>query len=291
MLNFNGKISTTPEAHLLSENRGLQYADAVFETIKVSAGKILFWEDHYFRLMASMRILRMEIPMNFTPEFLEEEIQKTIAAHIETVHSFRVKLLVWRKAGGKYTPETNDVEYLITCETLNDPFYTLNEEPYTIELFKDHFINSGLLSTLKTTSRTINILGSIFAKENGYANCLLLNENKQVVEALNGNMFLVNGYKIKTPPLEDGCLNGILRKQLIAIIGQLPDYVLEEASVSPFELQKADELFITNTIIGIQPVTKLQEKRVYKYSYKRIARKIKRKGPPGLVVDWIFRGI
>lgn len=260
MLNFNGKISTASDIHVLSENRGLQYADAVFETIKLSAGKILFWEDHYFRLMASMRILRMEIPMNFTPEFLEEEIQRTIATHDETVHSFRVKLLVWRKAGGKYTPETNDVEYLIICETLEDPFYTLNEEPYTIELFKDHFINSGLLSTLKTTSRTINILGSIFAKENDYKNCLLLNENKQIVEALNGNIFLVNGYKIKTPPLEDGCLNGILRKQLIAILGQLPDYVLEETSVSPFELQKADELFITNTIMGIQPVTNYRKK-------------------------------
>ncbi len=260
MLNLNGKISTAPDIHILSENRGLQYADAVFETIKVSAGKILFWEDHYFRLMASMRILRMEIPMNFTPEFLEEEIQRTIATHDETVHSFRVKLLVWRKTGGKYTPETNDIEYLIICETLEDPFYTLNEEPYTIELFKDHFINSGLLSTLKTTSRTINILGSIFAKENDYENCLLLNENKQVVEALNGNIFLVNGYKIKTPPLEDGCLNGILRKQLITILGQLPDYVLEETSVSPFELQKADELFITNTIMGIQPVTNYRKK-------------------------------
>jgi branched-chain amino acid aminotransferase len=103
-------------------------------------------------------------------------------------------------------------------------------------------------------------LGSIFAKENEYNNCLLLNENKQVIEALNGNIFLVNGYKIKTPPLSDGCLNGIIRKQLIDIVGQLPDYILEESSISPFELQKADELFITNTIIGIQPITQYRKK-------------------------------
>jgi branched-chain amino acid aminotransferase len=129
-----------------------------------------------------------------------------------------------------------------------------------VELFKDHYITSGLLSTLKTNNRLVNILGSIFAKENDFQNCLLVNENKQVVEALNGNVFLVKGNSIKTPPLADGCLNGIMRKQLISIIKALPDYTLEETSVSPFELQKADELLITNVIAGIVPVTKYRKK-------------------------------
>ena len=88
----------------------------------------------------------------------------------------------------------------------------------------------------------------------------MLNEKKQVVEALNGNLFLVKDYKIKTPPLSDGCLNGIARKQLLLILAQLPDYVVEETSISPFELQKADELFVTNTIAGIQPITKYRKK-------------------------------
>ena len=81
-----------------------------------------------------------------------------------------------------------------------------------------------------------------------------------VVEALNGNVFMVFGNTIKTPPKKDGCLNGILRKKLIDIIGKLPQYKLEEASISPFELQKADELFITNVIVGIQPITKYRKK-------------------------------
>ena len=106
----------------------------------------------------------------------------------------------------------------------------------------------------------MNVLGSIFAKENDYQNCLLLNETKMVVEALNGNLFLVKGNQLKTPPLGDGCLNGILRKQLISICKQLPEYTLVEASVSPFELQKADEIFITNVISGIQPITKYRKK-------------------------------
>ena len=260
MINFNSKITDPKERQIGYNNRGLNYGDAVFETLRVSAGKIFFWEDHYFRLMASMRILRMEIPMNFTLEFLESEIHKTILSNSEENNSFRVKILVWRKEGGTYEPFTNDIAYLISCEKLDAPFYTLDEGRYEVELFKDHFITSGLLATLKSNNRIINVLGSIFAKENDYNNCFLLNENKQVVEALNGNIFLVVGTKIKTPPLTDGCLNGILRKQLIAILNQLQHYSLEEASVSPFELQKADEIFITNVITGIQPISKYRKK-------------------------------
>ncbi len=260
MVNNNGILQPTSTATLSVENRGLHYGDAVFETIKVSAGKVLFWEDHYFRLMASMRVMRMEIPMNFTPEFLEEEIMRTVTATSEKAGAYRVKLLIWRSWGGKYTPNSREVEYVIFSEELQQPFYTLSDQAYEVELFKDHYIHSGLLSTLKTNNRAINVLGSIFAEENGYQNCLLLNEHKQVVEALNGNLFLVTGYKIKTPPLTDGCLNGILRKQLIAILGQLPDFVLEVASISPFELQKADELFVTNTMVGIQPISKYRKK-------------------------------
>jgi branched-chain amino acid aminotransferase len=258
MINFNGEL-TNNETVLNTSNRGFAYGDALFETIKVSHGKILFWEDHYFRLMASMRIMRMEIPMNFTMEFLEEEIQKTIE-NAPKSDAYRVKLLVWRSWGGKYTPTEESIDYMIHVETLDSPFYTLSEAHYEVELFKDHYVNSGLLSTLKTNNKALNVLGSIFAKENEYQNCLLLNDKKQVVEGLNGNLFLVKGYKIKTPPLEDGCLNGIVRKQIINIIGQMPDYILDASSISPFELQKADELFLTNTIIGIQPITKYRKK-------------------------------
>ena len=77
MINFNGKLIENI-TFISSDNRGYKYGDALFETLKVVHGKILFWEDHYFRLMSSMRIMRMEIPMNFTMEFLEQEILKTI---------------------------------------------------------------------------------------------------------------------------------------------------------------------------------------------------------------------
>ena len=260
MINFNGNLIHKSEGFISEENRGLQYGDAVFETIRVSNGKLYFWEDHYFRLMASMRILRMEIPLSFSMEYLEKEVIKTIEASSELLDNYRVKIFVNRKTGGKYTPKTNDIDYFISFEKIDSELFTVNDSFYEVELFKDYYIPSSLLSTIKTSSKIINVLGSIFAAENEYDNCLLLNDKKQVVEALNGNIFLVKGTTLITPPLEDGCLRGILRKQLISICLESKEFKLEEASISPFDLQKADELLITNVITGIQPVKKFRKK-------------------------------
>ncbi|MDA9335761.1 aminotransferase class IV [Flavobacteriaceae bacterium] len=260
MINSNGELLSEQQAKISIFNRGLAYGDALFETIKTLNGKILFWEDHYFRLMASMRILRMEIPMKFTPEFLESQILELLNHNISNSNSFRVKLTVFREQGGFYTPQTNDVNYFITAASLETDLYLSNPLDYRVELFKDYYVTPGLLSTLKTNNKVLNVLGSIYAKENQYDNCLLLNTNKSIVEALNGNLFLVKGNTIKTPPLDDGCLKGIMRKQVLEILKKIPEFECIEASISPFELQKADELFVTNVIQGIQPITGFRKK-------------------------------
>jgi len=259
MININGNFSNNSQV-ITPENRGYSYGDALFETIKFSHGKLLFLEDHYFRLMASMRIMRMEIPMFFTMEFFEAEILKTIEKNNLTNTSARVKIQVHRNSGGLYLPTNKEVTFIISAKALDTDFYLLSEESYEVDLFKDFYVAPGLLSTLKTNNKAINVIGSIFAKENDLDNCLLLNTSKSVVEALNGTIFLVKGSVIKTPPLADGCLKGIMRQQIINVIELLPDFTLEETSISPFELQKADELFITNVIQGIQPITKYRKK-------------------------------
>ncbi|MFV8225961.1 aminotransferase class IV [Christiangramia aquimixticola] len=260
MINLNGKIVKENEATLPVLNRGFAYGDSVFETIRVINGKIMFWEDHYFRLMASMRIMRMEIPANFSPEFLEDEIKAIIEANGYSASPSRIRFAVYRQQGGYYTPATREIGYVLTAEKMEDAFYLFNAKPYEVELFKDHYVTSGLLSTIKSNNRAVNVLGSIYASENSYDNCLLLNEKKSVVEALNGNIFLVKGNTVKTPPLADGAINGVIRKQLINILNKTEDYTFEEASISPFELQKADELFITNVAMGIQPISKYRKK-------------------------------
>ena len=276
MINVNGTLQEDQSISAI-DNRGYNYGDALFETLRVVHGKILFWEDHYFRLMASMRILRMEIPMNFTMEFLEGELLKTIEANGLSNATVRVRMNVHRNSKGKYLPDDNAIAYHIVTEKLDSDFYSLNERPYAVELFKDYFVAPGLLSTVKTNNKIINVLGSIFAKENGYDNCLLLNTDKQIVEALNGNLFVVKDKVIKTPPLADGCLKGIMRKQVLEVIATMDGYELNEASISPFELQKADELFLTNVIVGIQPITAYRKKAYTNDTAKAILNKLNTK--------------
>lgn len=260
MVNFNGTIQ--PNQALLSiENRAYKFGDALFETIKCVNGQPLFWEDHYFRLMASMRIFRMEIPMNFTMEFFQNEITKTLQANGLIDKPARVRLTVDRGEGGNYLPVDNKVNFSISAFLLNFNPYEINQaHTCEVDLFKDYFVNESLLSTLKSANKMIQILGSIYAKENDLNNCILLNNAKNVVECLNGNIFLVEGNTIKTPPLSDGCLNGILRKQILSLLKKHDTFEIFEDSISTFELQKADELFYTNVIQGIVPITKYRKK-------------------------------
>lgn len=262
MINFNGNLVANAEAVLTSENRGYKYGDGLFETLKVVNGKIFFWEDHYFRLMASMRILRMDIPMNYTMEYLEAEILKTIEANNLMSSSARIRLNVDRGEGGKYLPNAKAViNFSIIAELHNEPFYSIDSsQNYIVDLYKDYFMAPGLLSGLKSNNKALQVIGSIYANENDLDNCLVLNTNKSVIEALNGNLFLVKGDKIKTPPLEDGCLKGVMRKQVLEILSKDVNLFVEEASISPFELQKADELFVTNVIKGIVPITQYRKK-------------------------------
>ena len=258
MINFNGNI-VAQEENILTQNRAFLYGDGVFETLKIINNKILFLEDHYFRLMASMRVVRMEIPMSFTMEFFEEQVLKLVQQkNIST--SARARITVFRNDGGLYLPHTNNVSYLIHATPLENTAYALNTSEYEVDLYKDFYVAKQLLSSIKTTNRMINVTGSIFAHENGLANCLLINDVKNVIEGLQGNLFMLTGKKLVTPPVSEGCLNGIMRKQILALAKKVEGIEVSEEIISPFDLQKADELFLTNVITGIQPITKYRKK-------------------------------
>ncbi|MPT35179.1 MAG: aminotransferase class IV, partial [Flavobacterium sp.] len=191
--------------------------------------------------------------------YFEEQV-KTLLQSKEAAAAYRVRFTVFRQSGGFYLPKTNETAFLVTAEPLENPMYVIANNTYEVELFKDFYVTKQLLSTLKSTNKMVQITGSIFADENGYDNCLLLNDEKNVVEALQSNLFMLLNGKLITPPVTDGCLNGIMRKQILALARKMEGIEVLEESVSPFELQKADEIFLTNVIKGIQPVTKYRKK-------------------------------
>jgi branched-chain amino acid aminotransferase len=152
------------------------------------------------------------------------------------------------------------VSFLIQTSAIENPVYSISEKEYEVDLYKDFYIPKQLLSTLKTTNKMIHVTGSIYAKENDLDNCILLNDSKNVVEALQGNLFMRMGNTLITPPISEGCLNGIMRKQILSFAKKETNLEVVEQVISPFDLQKADELFVTNVIRGIQPITKYRKK-------------------------------
>lgn len=253
MINHNGALTSSQSPVFTAQNRGLLFGDAVFETLRYSQDHIHFWEDHYFRLMAAMRIFRMDIPMTFTPEFLEQECLRVVQAQSETAPAWRIRLTVYRKDGGAYLPTTRDVDYVIVAKALDSEYY-LSAENYKVALFNDYYLQKSMLSNLKSNNKALQVIGSIFMQEQGFDNGILVNDEKEVVEFLNGNLFIVEDGKLRTPPISSGCLDGIMRKQIIRIAKKLDISCVEEA-ISPFDLQRVQELFMTNAIVGIQPVT------------------------------------
>lgn len=230
-----------------------------FETLKVVDNKILFFEDHYFRLLASMRIIRMQIPMTFTLEYLESQIL-ALVNHQNIQHSARVRLTVFRNEGGFYSPTDNSVSFVIQANAIQNKSYLIQDKSFEVDLYKDFVVSKQLLSTLKTNNKIIQITAGIFAQENQLDSCLLINEEKNVIEATNGNLFMLLNNQLITPPISEGCLNGIMRKQILKLAKEQEGIEVVEKEISPFDLQKADELFITNVIVGIQPITKYRKK-------------------------------
>jgi aminotransferase class IV len=259
-INYNGTLLEADSTWLTISNRAFKFGDGIFDLCKYSYEKILFWEEHYLRLMAGMRVLRMNIPMSFSMEFLEEEVLTLLKANGLEKSAAKVRISIFRKEGGTYTPDTNEIDYLIESEALSNPFYVLDTSAYEVELFKDFYVQPDLLATILHINRAVNVLGSIFGQENEYQNCILLNSQKNIAGALDANLFVVQDKTLKTPPLTDGAVNGITRKVLLKALKKVSDYEVVETSISPFELQKADELFLTNSLIGIQPISKYRKK-------------------------------
>ena len=257
MINYNENYINKSGSDLL--NRGFLYGDSVFESIRIVNNKIIFWEDHYMRLMSSMRIIRIEIPQSYTPDFFKVQITNTFSK-VNSSFTGRVRLTIFRDGGGYYAPELSSPSFIVNCSVIDSEEFYLKDSEFKVDLFKDYYIQNDLLSNLKTNNKLINVLAGIYANENNLDNCILLNNKKNVTEFLNGNLFIVRGNKIITPNLDSGCLKGIMRKKIIEYVKLLPEFSIEETVISPFDLLSANEIWLTNSISGIINVTNYRNK-------------------------------
>lgn len=260
MVNLNGEIIADNQHIFKVGNRAFLYGDQLFSTIRFENGKLFFWEDHYFRLMGAACMLRMEIPIHLNMDFLQSEVLNTIEANSLEDKKARVRINLFRKDGGLYRPQDRVLEYLIEVDELSDEFYNINSNGHVIDVFYDHEKPMQVLSNIKGGNSLISVLSAIYADENNLTEAIILNTNSNICETTSSNIFVVKDKVIHTPPINSGCVEGIIRKKIIENCSDW-GYTIEEKEMKPFELIKADEVFLTNSIKGVQWVESYKNKK------------------------------
>ena len=259
MVNFNGDIINEKEFYITHNNRYLLYGDGFFETIKILNGKPKFWNDHYFRIMGSLCMLRMPIPSYFNSTFILKNIDNLLISNNLLNTSCRLRILFFRNSKGLYLPKSNDFSFVITTDQINGNEYIINNAGLKVGLFNQYKLGTCELNNLKSTNRMINVLASIYYNENDLDDSILMNEKNNIVEFTSGNLFLILEGKIITPPLNSGCINGILRKKIIEF-EVLFNMKIEEHVVKIKDLFNAQELCATNVIFGIKWISSFKNK-------------------------------
>ena len=258
MVNINGEIYPNDDAFISIFNTSLISGDLIFENLIVSSNKVLFYEEHYFNLLSSMRILKIKIPMSFTPEFLEKQLLSLYIKSGFVNEKILMRILICNNVATNINPTS--VNYYIYDAHKID--YSINNfEKYTLDVFKDYFKNTGLLSNLTTNNQLIQRIGLRYCEENDFNDCVILNNSKIISETLNGNIFMIMNDKVLTPSLKDGSNNNVIRSKIIELVNNdIEGYEIIEQPLSVFDIQKSDELFISNINFGIQPVRKFRKK-------------------------------
>ena len=258
MVNINGEIYPNDDAFISIFNTSLISGDLIFENLIVSSNKVLFYEEHYFNLLSSMRILKIKIPMSFTPEFLEKQLLSLYIKSGFVNEKILMRILICNNVASNINPTS--VNYYIYDAHKID--YSINNfEKYTLDVFKDYFKNTGLLSNLTTNNQLIQRIGLRYCEENDFNDCVILNNSKIISETLNGNIFMIMNDKVLTPSLKDGSNNNVIRSKIIELVNNdIEGYEIIEQPLSVFDIQKSDELFISNINFGIQPVRKFRKK-------------------------------
>src|SRR5687767_12746833 len=121
-LNINGEIKEADTAVVGADNRSFRYGDGIFETIRFANGKIQFLESHLRRMKESMEALKMDFPPHYSADFFRDEIGKLLRQN-KVEKGARIRLTVFRKEGGYYTPIFDEPNYLIECEPIEEANY------------------------------------------------------------------------------------------------------------------------------------------------------------------------
>lgn len=261
-INVNGAFFEASTPSVMHNNRAFCYGDALFETMHAYQDEVHFFAHHYKRLSESMQKLGMCMPTMMSQEFLHNQIISLLKKN-RIYKGSRIRLSIYRNSGGYYTPYTNNISFLIETQELENIQYGFQEKGLQLGIFKDIYKPINKLSSLKTANSMLFVMAGLFKKAQHLDDCIILNEQEIIVETISSNIFLVRGSHISTPPIADGCINGVMRNNIIEIAKSMNYYVTDNVSISLDYIQNVDEIFLTNAVKGIQWVLGFGNKRFF----------------------------
>ncbi|NPA68709.1 MAG: aminotransferase IV, partial [Chlorobi bacterium] len=260
---LNGAYVAESEMIFDPENRAFLYGDTIFETIKAVNGNILFFNEHINRLTAGMSILNYNIPDKFT--FFKEKLKEEISGLLNRNKIFkaaRIRINVFRKSGGLYSPKTDNVNYFISASKLENEYFILNKTGLHLGIYTEIKKPINVFSPFKTANSLIYVLAGIYTKQNNFDDCIILNEKNEIAESVSSNIFAVINKTLITPGLNSGCINGIIRNEIIKT-AERENISVKEKTLTENDLLNAEEIFLTNSISGIKWAVAYKNKRYY----------------------------
>lgn len=246
---YNGKISNDPPLIPVS-SRIAKYGDGFFETIRIWNSKPLFIDFHLSRLFRSCELLKIDPPES---AFLLQEIDQLIRHFSHS--SARLRVTCFRKGEGLYLPKANGAEFIMEINEAPEVLY--QNDPYRTGILRSVKISEGPLSQIKSISAVHLVMGAIEAEENKWDAGILLNSEGRVADATSYNVFIISGNEVFTPSLDEGALPGVLREVILEKIISKAGLKSGSGRLSITKLLHADEVFFTNAIKGIVPVSRI----------------------------------
>ena len=248
--NYNGKIYKEGSQIIGADNRGLKYGDGLFETMKMIKGRLIFEDEHFARLWKGMKVLQFEIPKHFSVELLQQEI-KSLAQKNGHEAGARIRLNIVRGDGGLYDAKNHHPNYIIQTLPLAAENGHWNSNGLVLGIYEAVKKSCDIISNIKHNNYLTFVLAALTAKNEKWNDAIVLNVSGRICETTIANVFIVKDNVVYTPPLQEGCVAGIMRKMVIKGL-QNGEQAVVEKELTIDDLFAADEVFLTNSIYDIR---------------------------------------
>ncbi|MEG2510654.1 MAG: aminotransferase class IV [Chryseobacterium sp.] len=238
------------------KNRAFLSGDAVKVSFFIRNSKLIMDEECYFFLMASMRKMRMNIPLTYTLEFFQN-LFNTKVIEGEGVQNGIINFLVFRNSDGVILSKST-VSYYFEVDEMDDVL-SIHQRPLELDLIKEINVNNNLLSNIRVHCPE-NIYGGIYAQENDLDDVILLNPNKRIARSTTGNLLFLEGNVIKIPKQSEGAYISPLLENFVTFLHKNNRADTQEHEIIAFESQKAEEILLISDEKGIFSVKKIRNK-------------------------------